>query len=159
MKDRARDTRSAVMAVLLVVAAFGTGLWMPNFGLRRVAAQAPALNGSFGFQATVPISSSNASYSATVGVMTFDGSGNVTINQTFVETDTAAGATALKVQPPGPVTGTYTVNADSTGTMALNLGGEKPSPFAFVVTDGGSGLMFVQTGGGNVIVHGAARKH
>jgi hypothetical protein len=146
-------------AIFMVAAAFGAGMWAPQFGLRRVSAQGPTLNGSYGFQATVPISSSNPGLGASVGVMTFDGAGNLTINQTYVETDTAAGATALKVQPPGPITGTYTVNADSTGSLAVNLGGDKPTPFAIVVTDGGNGVMFLQTGGGNVILLGTARKN
>ena len=159
MKDRTRNKRSALTAVLLVAAAFGAGMWTPGFGIRRVAAQAPTLNGSYGFQATVPISSSNPGLGGSVGVMVFDGAGNLTINQTYVETDTAAGATALKVQPPGPITGTYTVNADGTGSLAVNLGGDKPTPFAIAVTDSGNGIMFLQTGGGNVILLGTARKN
>jgi hypothetical protein len=152
------NIRNIATVALAAILAFGIGTWVSELGMERVAAQTTGLSGSFGFQATMPISSSNTALSAAVGVMTFDGAGNVSINQTFVETDTAAGATALKVQPPGPITGTYTINADNTGTMGINLGGDKPTPFAFVLTEGGNSIQFLQTGGGNVLLIGAARK-
>lgn len=159
MNIRNMSGRNSVLTIALAaIAAFGGGVWVSELGMERVAAQSAGLSGNFGFQGTMPISSSNPAYAASVGVMTFDGAGNVTINQTFVETDTAAGAAALKVQPPGPITGTYTINADNTGTMGINLGGEKPTPFSFVVAEGGNSLLFLQTGGGNVLVLGSARK-
>lgn len=152
------NIRNILTVAVAAVVAFGVGTWVSELGMGRVSAQSAGVKGSFGFQATMPISSSNPAYSAAVGVMTFDGAGNVSINQTFVETDTTAGATALKVQPPGPITGTYTINADNTGTLGINLGGDKPTPFAFVLTEGGNSIQFLQTGGGNVMLFGAARK-
>lgn len=144
--------------LMAAVVALGVGMWMPQFSLRRVSAQtAPSLSGGYGYQATQPISPSNPSPNAAVGVMTFDGAGKVTANQTFVETDTAAGAAAVKVQT-ATITGTYTVNPDSTGTISLDLGGDKPATFAIVVTDGGSSIIIVSTGGSNIVTFGSMRK-
>jgi hypothetical protein len=52
------------------------------------------------------------------------------------------------------LTGTYTVNADGTGAVTIPGG-----TVAFVITDGGSGLMLLPTAGfGNTLVTGTARK-
>jgi hypothetical protein len=57
-----------------------------------------------------------------------------------------------------PFAGTYTVNADGTGTLMIQVPGTPTIPVAIVVTDGGSSLMFVQTGVGNSLLAGTARK-
>jgi hypothetical protein len=92
-----------------------------------------------------------------MGVVTFDGAGNVTGSSTQVQPDPSPNVTTVQVQA-GPFAGTYKVNADGTGTITLPSGGGTVMTIAFVVTDGGSGLMFVQTGGGNYLLTGTARK-
>ncbi len=89
-----------------------------------------------------------------MGVIRFDGTGNYTGNSTNVQVVDDPKATMPQVQA-GPFGGTYTVNADGTGTLT------QPDGFAlsFVITDGGSGLMLLPTAGlGNHLVTGTARK-
>jgi hypothetical protein len=153
-----KNNNNTRIMLTAAVVALGVAMWMPQLSLRRVSAQtAPNLTGAYGYLVNQPISTSNASPNAAVGVMTFDGGGKVSVNQTFVETDTAAGATAVKVQT-ATITGSYTVNADSTGTISLDLGGEKPATFAMVLTDSGSNIMVVSTGGSNIVTFGTMRK-
>ena len=118
-------------------------------GIAR-AASSGSLNGSYGFTLN-----SAPQPAATVGVMTFDGAGNVTVPKTTVG-------------PPGtgvnlPVTNaspaaTYSLNPDGSGTITLS-----GATLAFVTTDGGSGLLLLQTSGsangatGSNVTWGTAR--
>jgi len=145
---------------VIITAALGIGLalWLPALRLRRVAAQSMGLSGSYGFTATAQYTgASNSSPVAIVGVITFDGSGNLTGSETFVQPDPSPNATAVQSQKV-PFAGTYTVNADGTGTLMIQIPGNPTIPVALVVTDGGSSLMFVQTGAGNSLLTGTARK-
>src|SRR5215470_17254217 len=99
----------------------------------------------------------NANPVAIVGVITFDGAGNLTGSETFVQPDPSPNATSVQSQRV-PFAGTYTVNADGTGTLMIQVPGTPTIPVAIVVTDGGSSLMFVQTGVGNSLLAGTARK-
>jgi hypothetical protein len=55
--------------------------------------------------------------------------------------------------------GTYTVNANGTGTIAIpGERGGNVEIYTFVMTDGGSGFMFVLSAGGNYLLTGTARK-
>jgi hypothetical protein len=148
--------RVVMMTAVLLI---GLALWLPALRSRWVAAQSVGLTGSYGFTATASYTgASNSGTLAVVGVMTFDGTGNLAGNETFVQPDPSPNATTVQT---GPVqfTGTYTVNADRTGSLRINLNGQDaPIPVAFVITDGGSNLMFVQTGGGNNLLTGTARK-
>jgi uncharacterized iron-regulated membrane protein len=145
------------VVVLATIVALGVGIWMPELGIRRVKAQTTSLSGGYGYQISQPISASNTTLSGAVGVITFDGAGKVSVNQTFVETDGTAGAATVKVQA-ATVTGTYTVNPDSTGVLSLDLGGASPATFAMVITDSGAGIMLISTGGSNTLTIGTARK-
>jgi hypothetical protein len=149
MKNR---SRVIIMTAVLLI---GMVLWLP-LRSRRVAAQSAGLTGSYGFTVT-----DLSNPSATLGVITFDGAGNVTGRATVVQPDPSPNATSVVVQQGGQFTGTYTVNADGTGALTLQVGGPTPQTSSFVITDGGSGLMFVGTGGGgngNDLHTGTARK-
>src|SRR5689334_824633 len=82
----------------------GAAVWLPALRLRPVAAQSPSLTGSYAFMVTVPYNGAQtgqftlAGPAAIVGVMTFDGAGNVTGSQTFVQQDQSLTATNPKVQ-------------------------------------------------------------
>ena len=114
-------------------------------GLARAAAPV-TLSGSFAFELNnSPIPA------VTVGVATFDGAGNATVSFT------SAGPGGNNPQPQvsnGNITGTYSVNADGSGTVNLGSNGT----FAFVITDGGSGLLLLRTNGTtNSVSTGTAR--
>jgi hypothetical protein len=111
--------------------------------------------GSYGF--TAPYAGVTSNLGAIIGVITFDGAGNLTGSQTLVSPDPSPNATTVQVQGVS-FSGTYTVKADGTGTMQVQVGPELTVPISFVITDGGFGAMFVQTGGANVLVTGTARR-
>ena len=105
------------------------------------------LSGSFGFalnNAPMPL--------GTLGVMSFDGAGNVSMSYNSVSTGGDPN------QPPmssGTLTGTYTQNGDGTGTIAwpAQAGLAAPAAFAIAVTDSGAGIFLLKTNGasdGNV---------
>jgi hypothetical protein len=56
----------------------------------------------------------------------------------------------------GTLTGTYSTNPDGTGSMNINLDLGVSSTFAIVVTEGGSGILLLETDPGQVTT-GAAR--
>jgi hypothetical protein len=147
--------------VLMMTAALliGLALLLPTLRSRRVAAQSPGLMGSYGFTASAPYTGANNSGPiALVGVITFDGAGNLTGSETVVQPDPSPNATTVQSQRV-PFAGTYAVNADGTGTLMLQIPGVgQPVPVSLVVTDGGSGIMFVQTAAGNSLLTGMARK-
>ena len=152
MKNRGRVI---LMTVFLLI---GIALWYPALRSRRVAAQSAGLTGSYGFSATAAYTGGNNPL-AIVGVITFDGAGNVTGSETVVQPDPSPNATTVQSFTV-PFAGTYTVNADGTGALSIALAIPNASPItaSFVLTDGGSGFMLVQTGGGNSLLTGTGRK-
>ena len=105
---------------------------------RAIKSGVSSLKGSYGFQtnrAPAPV--------AIVGVLAFDGAGSATMSFTRVASggDSASGSFA----------GSYSINADGTGTINLNdASGQVNLTLAFVATDGGSGLLLIQTKNGDV---------
>ena len=119
------------------------------------AAQSVPLSGSYGFLANAyQIDSAGSNGAALLGLMNFDGAGNV------------SGTVTLKPRSPiasnntgtGNFTGTYSSNPDGTVTATLTF------PFGtftfdLVATDGGQGFQFVSTdtfGGGEVMFQGSS---
>ena len=123
-------------------------------GIAR-AAQTGSVNGAYGFQlSNVPVPA------VTIGVLNFDGSGNVAVSYTSV----AVGKDDFSGVPPITSTvlnGTYTAKPDGSGTINLTPGPGQPknSAFAFVTTDKGSGLLLLETDGnsGSSVSSGTAR--
>jgi hypothetical protein len=72
---------------------------------------------------------------ANVGVVTFDGAGNLSVTGTFVFESSGG-------QRFGPDTGTYTVNSDCTGTATDDTAGIH---FDIVTVDGGKEFLGIQT--------------
>src|SRR5579864_2772900 len=105
-------TRVIIMTAVLLI---GVALWLPRLQSQRVTAQSAGLTGSYGFNLTVvPVAGFAAAF---LGVVTFDGAGNATASFTIVQNDPDPNASTVQVQAGGQNTGTYTVNADGTGTM------------------------------------------
>lgn len=99
-------------------------------GIARAAQAGGSLNGAYGFQVN-----SWPFPAGAIGVMNFDGAGNVAISTTTHGDDPTARAN---------FTGTYSVNPDGSGTIT------SPGPsFAFVITDGGSQLLLLRTDNNN----------
>lgn len=113
-----------------------------NSGIARVA-KAADLNSSYAFQL-----GNTPSPTGTVGVMKFDGAGNVAMSFTSVDTgkDDTSGQAPVS---SGTLTGTYSSNSDGSGTINFPAqpGQSANSAFAFVITDDGSGLQLLQTTG------------
>jgi hypothetical protein len=94
------------------------------------------LTGSYGMQSTKNVPSPLTS----VEVWTFHPNGTVTLSGTFV-------ATGLNVVSQ-TLTGTYTVDpTDGTGTITIPPppGGQNYKTFVFVITNGHSGILALQT--------------
>ena len=118
-------------------------------GIARAAAAGQSLNGSYGYQSGfAPFPRGE------VGVLTFDGAGNVTSTVTSVADGSARGSGQPVLTGAGG-TGTYSVNPDGTGTVQLQGSGT----LAFVITDGGSGILFLRlhTTNENDLQFGTAR--
>jgi hypothetical protein len=102
-------------------------------GTARAAQPGANLNGSYGYQ-----SGFSPYPRGEIGTLTFDGAGNVTISSTGVADALSHGSGQPVIT--GTSTGTYSVNPDGTGTMQVQGFGQ----FAFVITDGGSGILFLR---------------
>jgi hypothetical protein len=108
-----------------------------------VAAQATAPSGPYGFVVNASqIDSAGANGGALIGIMNFDGAGNV------------SGNAILKPRNPDPqqaqavptaLTGTYSTNPDGTGAVTLSLDIGFGITFAMVTTEGGQGIQLMQT--------------
>ena len=82
------------------------------------------------------------------GVLNLDGAGSASGSYTL--------ATGRPNAFPGAVSGTYSANADGTGSMTLVLDMGLTGTFAIIVTDGGSGILMLASIGDQVAT-GTAR--
>src|SRR5215472_9995308 len=133
----------------------GIAIWMPGLRSPRVAAQSSGagLSGSYGFSITIPYAGNNSGQGVLQGAVTLDGAGNATTSGgIIVSVDNNTNATVPQVQSLSSNPGTYSVNPDGTGTMTFPNSNGRTTSLSFVITDGGSQLMLVVTGGiGNVV--------
>jgi hypothetical protein len=112
---------------------------------RTAAAQGTPLSGSFGFLINAIVNQGSMDGgSAVLGLMNFDGTGNLSGAYTFEVGDSAQTPGGLNLT--GALTGTYTTNADRTGTLNVTLDVGLSFKFDMVITDGGKGLQLVATG-------------
>ena len=146
-------TMTAVILIAIAVS-------MPGSRTRRVSAQSPTLSGAYGFSLTIPYSGYYNGTGVLQGAVTFDGMGNATTSGGIlvsVDSNTNANVPQVQQLPSNP--GTYKVNSDGTGTLTFQNANGNATSFSFVITDGGSQLTVVATGGfGNALVTGIARK-
>lgn len=131
MKDHLRSFLRLLSALVLTLA------------LRTVSAQSMPPSGSFGFLLNATFSDpSNESGLAILGVINFDGAGNVSGSYT---TEQGSSPTHTSQPVTGTFTGTYSGNADGTGSLTTTADNGTTFTFAMVTTDGGQGLQFVAT--------------
>jgi len=119
--------RTLVWTMLLAASA----VWGQGNGAQTTCSNA-TLDGDFGFIITgTRLSHPGGPMESVVGVaMThFDGSGNLT------QTDNIHGSVSGFAAPDRKGTGTYTINADCTGTMTLVNEGTPPLTLRIVVVD------------------------
>jgi hypothetical protein len=102
------------------------------------SAQVTSPNGSYGILGNRWIDSSNAA-SGFLGVLNFDGAGNVSGSYTLVAKNYAVST--------GTMTGTYSGNPDGSNTVNLTFDVGVTLTAAVAITDGGTGLQLLATGG------------
>jgi hypothetical protein len=117
------------LTVLLLTA---TALW----GQENVTCTNATLQGDYGFTVTGtrPSAPGATTIETVVGVAmtSFDGDGNLT------QTDNIHGSISGYTTPDRPGTGTYSLNADCTGTMQLSSPGSPTLTLRIVVVDSGN---------------------
>jgi hypothetical protein len=156
MKRKIRNPLRIFAAVLALAA----GICVTNaaaFGDNDDACSVASLKGSYGIQSTGSIVALGPiGPIAEAGTITFDGAGGVlqitTVSIGGLGGQINANRTSLS--------GSYTVNADCTGDLAVILpvpGGTTTSTSHFVIVDHGKEIRLVNSGTGRVIV-GNARK-
>lgn len=84
---------------------------------------------------------------ATVGKIVFDGLGNL---QVPIVTIVAANP-PLNVTPPVPISGSYTINHDCTGTLTLNFSPNPNGHYNLVISPDGQRVTMIATDKGDVI--------
>ena len=119
-----------ILAAAITLPAMGGAVWaggVDDFGCSNAT-----LKGEYAFgvtNLTIP--------QVVAGIKVFDGSGNLT------QRDYIGNSVPAEFAPPGQERGTYTVNPDCTGSMAINLnvpGAPPPNgviQILFVISDGG----------------------
>src|SRR5579862_6532861 len=85
---------------------------------------------------------------AIVGQLTLDGKGSISGNETF-----SVDGVISKL----PVTGSYTVSSDCTGTVQITPMGSAPTNFNAVVVNGGNALLLIETDN-NTLIAGTAQE-
>ncbi len=125
--------RPAVIAVLVSLAVAMT--------VPMAIAQSPAFNngslkGSYGFQVARWTSNSSNNAENILGVITFDGVGNVSGSYT----DNSAGTVTT-----GTFSGTYSVKSNGTGSMSFKPSSGSKVTLALVIDGSGKNLQFMET--------------
>lgn len=114
-------------------------------GVARAAYVGGPMKGSYAAELT----NTPAPAGTALGVLTFDGAGNVTLSATFVGGGESSTQPSVQTKT---YMGTYTSNPDGSG--AINLG----NPAPFVITDGGSGALVLLTNQASGVTSGIARR-
>lgn len=143
-----------LIAVLLVC---GFAYLLVGPRVSRVSAQAgsslASFNGQYGFLFNKSTSDPAIGAEAVTGVLSADGSGNVSGSFTHF------GATNNPQVQRGTITGTYSVDPDCTGSITVTDDRGNISHTTMALTDGGSnGLLMETDNNGNSVLTGTARK-
>ncbi len=122
----------AISALLLAA----TAVWAQDSPFQTVCTNA-TLEGDYGFTITgtrpsAPMPGAPIETIVGVAMTHFDGNGNLT------QTDNVHGSVNGSPTPDRPGTGTYTINANCTGTMTLSNQGAPTLTLRIVVVDNGN---------------------
>ena len=156
---RARLSAVVCLAVLVVVVSVLDGNRRTGGIVAKVYAEngctLRTLNGSYGAAGDglitfgqPPVTSSNTIPIAVAGVQTFDGTGNFSLSNT-----TNLGGLVF----PSTGAGTYTVNADCTGSVTINVSNGEVLHSNIVIVDHGRQILNVSTDP-NIVAFGRAIK-
>jgi len=129
MQKAARSVFTALICLFLVTFLAATEVHPAVYSNK-------SLKGPYSFLGNKWLSNLTDNPSATVGIMTFDGLGNVTVSMTMNTAGTVTTWTG---------TGTYSVAKDGTGSMSGSLSGGPSFTEAMVLDSGGKSFQFVQT--------------
>jgi hypothetical protein len=114
------------------------GLATYSVSLIPASAQVTSPKGPYGILVNQWKDPNSNNVSALLGVLNFDGAGDVTGSYTLVSKNPTA---------TGTLTGTYSGNQDGSNTVNLTFDVGGTITAAMVVTDGGTGLQLLVTGG------------
>jgi len=143
MKHKRSFSRLVSVLVLTLTLICSFAYFAPGNSLRGVSAQSTSLNGSFGFLVNESsFMRPNNNGTAVLGVMNFDGAGNVTGPYTY-EVD-ARGPLAAKTTT-GTFTGTYSSKPDGSGSVTLAFDAGITFTYAMVIADGGQSVQLLMT--------------
>ena len=114
-----------------------------------------SLKGTYGLALSkIPLDQSNGGPSDMAGTLTFDGKGNI---KSGAGTQNENGGVAAFTS-----TGTYSVNADGTGTIVLDVSGGLVVNFAIALNSDGRGFQLIElttnSGGRNDVIGGSASR-
>lgn len=140
---KTRIVRISVAASILILAA---AVLLPGLRHHNAFAQQTFPGGTYSFSAQQPSSSSTVAASADMGVLTFDGNGNVSGSFLYVQSGNPVQAVN------GQLVGTYIINGDGTGSISLQSpDGSLSLSMAIALTDGGKGFYLMLTSGSQVV--------
>ena len=140
MKTRSVLRRSASVPLLAFVLALCFAYLTPANKLSSASAQVTSPNGSYGILVNQWKDANSNNVGALLGLFNFDGAGNITGSYTFVSKNANATAT-------GTLKGNYSGNSDGSNTVHLTFDVGATATAVMAVTDGGTGLQLVVTGG------------
>ena len=140
MKIRSGVLRPSSRVLLLALSlALSFAYLTPPTRVWSASAQITSPNGPYGILLNQLKDPSSNSISSFLGVLSFDGAGNVSGSYTIVS--------SKNPNAMGTLTGTYSSNPDGTNTVNLTFDVGATATALVAVTDGGSGLQLVVTGG------------
>ena len=133
--QKRRTTVKRIFSLLFVLAAVVTTTSTVHAQCSNATLTGNYAFNHLGFQTRFHPPTGNEVPFANVGVLTFDGAGNLSVTTTAVLNGGGG-------QPFGPATGTYTVNSDCTGTITVPDAGVH---FNIVTVGGGAEFFGIQT--------------
>jgi hypothetical protein len=134
MKDQARHVTLLVLMTVLTLTLMRSSAY----------AQSTSPSGPFGFLLNISMTREvTDTGTAIIGIMNFDGAGNVAGPLIFER----GGTSTKPVQSvPATLTGTYSSNPDGTGGLTVSIADQLTFTFDTVIAEGGRSLQLISTG-------------
>lgn len=154
MKHKNSSVVSTLAMLLLAGLAYvALGPTVPR-AWAQTGCSASSLNGNYGFRLNKWTSNPNASANGIIGIMSFDGSGNM--SGSF----TSYNAGSVPPVETGTFTGNYLVSSDCSGSMSFTVSSGDTVEIAMVLANGAALVELLQTNdnGGNQVNTGTARR-